>query len=143
MKRFAKTMVFLLAAVLCALLFFGCAQKEEPVRNFIIPDTSGEALPTAAVVAPTPTPAATPVATAQPVEFTETLKLEMENDEVKAMQQRLAQLGYMEVSDATGYFGTKTEAAVKAFQRNSGLEADGIAGTGTLAALMGADAVAA
>lgn len=50
---------------------------------------------------------------------------------VKQMQSRLSRLGYYNGS-ADGNFGQGTEAAVKAFQANNGLVADGVAGESTL-----------
>lgn len=52
--------------------------------------------------------------------------------EVKKIQQKLITWGYLSGS-ADGIYGAKTEAAVKRFQQNNGLTADGIAGPGTLA----------
>ncbi len=54
--------------------------------------------------------------------------------EVTQIQQRLQELGY-DPGAADGIYGTKTQNAVIAFQRDSGLAADGIAGKNTLAAL--------
>ncbi|MBS7262643.1 MAG: peptidoglycan-binding protein [Eubacteriales bacterium] len=53
-------------------------------------------------------------------------------DDVKLIQQRLEQLGYYTYGSITGYFGTVTEEAVKAFQKkNSGLIVTGMVGTRT------------
>ncbi len=52
--------------------------------------------------------------------------------EVKQIQQKLIQWGYM-TGTADGIYGSKTEAAVKRFQKNNGLTVDGIAGSATLA----------
>ncbi len=52
-------------------------------------------------------------------------------NEVKKIQQKLAQLGYYKGS-VDGIFGSQTLNAVKSFQRNVGLTADGIAGPATL-----------
>lgn len=60
---------------------------------------------------------------------------------VGLLQGRLAELGYMSAADVDGKFGTKTLAAVKAFQTQNRLTADGIVGAGTLAALGGVGAV--
>lgn len=65
-----------------------------------------------------------------------TLKLGMESTEVKSLQQRLIDLGYMKGS-ATGYYGDVTFAAVKAFQKAHGLSVDGVAGKATQQALYG------
>lgn len=62
------------------------------------------------------------------------LKKGMSGADVMALQIRLNALGY-ECETADGAFGKKTEAAVKAFQTDNGLKADGIAGPQTLEAL--------
>ena len=61
----------------------------------------------------------------------ETLELGSEGSDVKALQQKLKDLGYLSGS-ADGKFGVATEAAVIAFQKNNNLTADGKAGTATL-----------
>ena len=62
---------------------------------------------------------------------TETLELGSEGSEVKRLQQKLKDLGYLSGS-VDGKFGIVTEAAVIAFQKNNNLTADGKAGTATL-----------
>lgn len=52
--------------------------------------------------------------------------------DVKALQLRLSELGYMKEKYATGYFGDITREAVERFQTMAGLEADGIAGPATM-----------
>lgn len=52
-------------------------------------------------------------------------------NEVRLIQQRLIQWGYM-TGSVDGIYGAKTEAAVKRFQQNNGLTPDGIAGSATL-----------
>lgn len=56
---------------------------------------------------------------------------------VKQLQQNLIGLGYLEGS-ADGSYGAKTKAAVKEFQRDFGLSADGNAGEATQSALRSA-----
>lgn len=69
------------------------------------------------------------------------LKRGSKGADVKAMQELLIQLGYdLSRYGADSGFGMETEAALKAFQANEGLEADGKYGDLTHAALM--DAVA-
>ncbi|MDP4127716.1 MAG: peptidoglycan-binding protein, partial [Bacillota bacterium] len=51
--------------------------------------------------------------------------------EVKELQIKLAQLGYV-VGSADGKFGKKTESAVRNFQKDHGLRVDGLAGTQTI-----------
>ena len=50
------------------------------------------------------------------------------------MQELLKDLGYY-TAECTGHFGSKTEAAVKLFQADHGLTADGVVGSKTMAAL--------
>ena len=64
------------------------------------------------------------------------LKRGMKGDDVRRLQQRLMELGYaLHKYGADGEYGSETATAVKAFQLDRGLEADGIAGEATLAAL--------
>lgn len=71
----------------------------------------------------------------KPVEH-KTLRKGMEGDEVKALQQQLIALGYdLGKWGADGDFGSATENAVKAFQKDNGLAVDGIVGPSTLEAL--------
>ena len=55
-------------------------------------------------------------------------------NEVKQIQTRLKSWGYYK-GTVDGVYGSKTQAAVKSFQRANGLTADGIAGPKTLAAI--------
>lgn len=72
-----------------------------------------------------------------------TLKLDDENNNVKAMQQRLFDLGYITDKDnVTGYYGKVTQKAVKDFQKASGLKQSGTADNKTLTALFKSDAKA-
>lgn len=64
-----------------------------------------------------------------------------EGDTVKRVQELLIKYGYMKEGSATGYFGEVTEKAVKAFQRNNGLTADGDVGSKTMAKLTGGSAL--
>lgn len=63
-----------------------------------------------------------------------TLKLNSQGDKVSKLQRDLKQLGYY-YAEVTGNFGAKTEAAVKKFQKDKGLYADGVAGPKTLDAV--------
>ena len=55
-------------------------------------------------------------------------------DDVATLQERLLQLGY-DVGRADGVFGSQTERALRSFQRDYGLQVDGLCGPGTLRAL--------
>jgi N-acetylmuramoyl-L-alanine amidase len=54
-------------------------------------------------------------------------------DDVLALQQRLQALGF-DPGPADGWFGSRTETALRAFQRESGLPADGVCGPATFSA---------
>ncbi len=70
----------------------------------------------------------------------ETLERGSEGSEVRALQKRLKELGYLS-GTVDGSYGIATEAAVIAFQQRNGLTADGKAGTATLNRLYSGDAV--
>ncbi len=80
-----------------------------------------------------PKATATPRPTPTPVSYT-VLKLGSRNAEVKRLQERLIELGYLSGS-ADGDFGSKTKAAVSSFQKANGLSQDGIAGAKTQSTL--------
>lgn len=58
----------------------------------------------------------------------------MAGDDVYALQQRMLELGF-DTGRVDGYFGARTEAALRDVQRNLGLPADGTCGPATLTAL--------
>ena len=62
------------------------------------------------------------------------VKVGSQGSEVRAVQTRLKELGFFK-DKIDGIFGSKTRAAVIAFQKDRGLTPDGIAGKKTLAAL--------
>ncbi|WP_240377157.1 cell wall hydrolase [Bacillus piscicola] len=59
------------------------------------------------------------------------LQREDRGSTVVPLQQKLINMGYLH-TDATGYYGPMTEQAVKEFQRDFSLAADGISGANTL-----------
>lgn len=61
-------------------------------------------------------------------------KVGSRGDEVTRIQTKLQELG-LYTGNVDGIFGSNTQNAVKQFQRNNGLDADGIVGSKTLAAL--------
>lgn len=82
---------------------------------------------------------ATPAPTTPPATITTALmRLGDKNDSVKAMQQTLIHLGYL-TGTADGVFGTLTYRALKEFQKDNALYADGVAGSDTIAALNNAN----
>ena len=69
-----------------------------------------------------------------------TLRRGNKNKYVKEVQEKLIKLGYnLGICGADGDFGTATENAVKQFQRDHGLTADGVVGPKTYAALDAAE----
>lgn len=70
------------------------------------------------------------------------LKYEDENDNVKIMQQRLFDLGYVEdEGNITGYYGDVSKEAVNNFQKKNGIKATGTADNATLVKLFDESAV--
>jgi putative chitinase len=63
-----------------------------------------------------------------------TLKLNSSGPDVQALQQKLKDLGF-DPNGVDGHYGPGTSKAVMAFQQSKGLQADGMAGPATLAAL--------
>ncbi len=60
-------------------------------------------------------------------------KAGMDGDDIKRIQRRLYEMGYLAKSEyVTGHFGDVTEAAVKQMQQNNGLAADGKVGHDTM-----------
>jgi len=93
---------------------------------------------------PAALPSLTPSVTPTP-SFTRDLYLTnppMQGDDVLKLQQRLLELGYTEVGAPDGIFGKMTDAAVRRFQQNNGLEVDGYVGPKTWKKLFSAEAVA-
>ncbi len=86
------------------------------------------------------TPTTAPNATVAPATGTNngTLVYGSTGEEVRAMQKRLKELGYLKSAD--GIFGDRTLTAVKQFQRAAGLTVDGVAGKNTLSRLNRSDA---
>lgn len=67
---------------------------------------------------------------------TRLLKFGLRGEDVRALQEDLIALGYLNC-EATGYYGELTTEAVKALQKKYGLSVDGIAGSKTLALTAG------
>ena len=61
-------------------------------------------------------------------------KMGSRGDEVRRIQQKLKSMGYY-TGSVDGIYGTQTQSAVKKFQQDNGLDADGIAGSKTLSYL--------
>ncbi len=83
---------------------------------------------------PSPTPAPTPGPTITPNKGYRILRRGDKGDEVRRMQERLRDLGYLD-GNVDGNFGPQTYSAVLTFQRANGLTRDGDAGPATLTIL--------
>jgi len=82
----------------------------------------------------TPTPTTTP--TEPPVTNRPTLRIGDRGEDVRVLQQALADQGFLS-GNVGGIFGNGTMRAVKSFQMSVGLTADGVVGPGTWTALLG------
>ncbi|MCL1964998.1 MAG: peptidoglycan-binding protein [Firmicutes bacterium] len=102
-------------------------------------------MPTIAIItaSPTPFPAWTyspPTATPKPTDDG-TLRKGSTGTAVRQLQQRLKDLGYY-TGSVDGDFGAGTESALRAFQKQNGLTADGVVGQRTLTTLNSSNAKA-
>lgn len=70
----------------------------------------------------------------------EYISIGVKHSVIKDIQQRLMDLGFMDMDEPTDYYGTGTEAAVKKFQRQHELEQDGVVGPDTLEMIFADDA---
>lgn len=97
------------------------------------PSRSATPTPEPSVAPPTPEPTTQPEPAA-PAEPRATLRPGDRGDDVRAMQQRLADLGYW-LGSPDGTWGHLTTQAVYALQKAAGLQRDGVAGPATRTAL--------
>lgn len=119
--------ILLGALVAVALLLPGTLESGrvlERERNATPTPTAEIASMLAVTIDPNNTPSPTPVL----------LKTGTEGDEVRRLQQRLKDLQYYN-GEVDGQYGQATAEAVRVFQAQHGLEADGLAGQNTLSAL--------
>lgn len=104
-------------------------------ENADMQPTSGTEVPAEPTPEPTPTPTPEPTPTPDP-----TLQQGMESAEVTTLQQRLMDLGYLQIDEPTQLYGPATRTAVEFFQRQLGIQQDGICGPETLALIYSEDA---
>lgn len=115
------------------------SEKALPKTGTIRPDVTPAPTPIPASM-PTPTPAPTaggtvgaqvsPTPAPAELKYTKRLQKGSKGDKVKLLQEELAMLGYY-TDPVSGKYDDNTKAAVKAFQKNNGLTADGITGEET------------
>jgi len=122
------------AAIAIPLALTLSANKADPA----VAETTPVPTPSAIVIV---TPSPTPVPTTPPEESKDiTLQYGDQSPEVTTLQNRLMDLGYLDLDEPTDYFGPATKSALKLFQRQADLEQDGVAGYETQAKLYAADA---
>lgn len=124
---------WLIAILILTVFFVPSGAKIRKIEKVDYGASSRTPEPTA-VPTPTPEPTPTPKPTAIPTPGTYEMLRKKDAgtrpDEVKRMQERLRELGYLN-AEPDGFFGSDTFNALVAFQRNNGLEGDGIAGQET------------
>jgi len=116
---FSVLIIALLLLVLLIVGFTRCAATQAGLQETPVPE-----MPTETAV---PVPAETPVVQVTPVP----LQRGDQKAEVTVLQERLMDLGYLDIDEPTNYFGSATQYAVKLFQRQHDLEQDGVVGTAT------------
>lgn len=139
---------------LLGVLFYLFSDQGNPKNPQPTPEPTFASVIEARDTLPTPTPTPSPIPTANPVptatlgptplpvpETFTTLRKSDQGEAVVALQRKLIELGYMAAGSNDGDYGSGTEAAVKEFQKNNGLKADGIAGSATQTKLYSADAI--
>lgn len=89
---------------------------------------------------PTPTPTPVPTINIAPNPEYKTLQVGDRGDEVRALQEKLAEYGYLK-GEVDGAYGNQTRQAVERFQYQHGLSVDGIAGRHTLTVLFESDEI--
>ena len=115
----------------------GKAAAQGEITNFLLPEDAVNIAaamtptPEATYAAPTPEPTPTPVSMGKGAT----------GAQVKAVQERLMELGYMDYDEPTEKYGSVTKEAVEVFQRRHGLTVDGYIGEETYDRLMRADAL--
>ncbi len=131
------------AAVLLVVLLPGGVPAMSPENSIALADAGDNVLPLSVDTEPTATPAPTPDPTPTPTPTPTpdpTLQKGDENERVQKLQERLIDLGYLDVDETTQLFGPATKYAVELFQRQHGLDQDGIAGPETLLKIYADDA---
>lgn len=157
-QRFTDAFVKALASVIrgwrrttprTRIFIFGGAGAVIAALVLVLVFTHSPAHAQEAIAEATPAPTATPVVTPPPTiipttppeeSVDVTLKFGDQNENVTVLQSRLMDLGYLDIDDPTDYFGPATEHALKLFQRQHGLDQDGVAGYETQMQLFGDNA---
>jgi peptidoglycan hydrolase-like protein with peptidoglycan-binding domain len=137
--NFMKILLIYMAATLSLAVQNTSAPVETPVPTPAptaeVQTRTGETVPAGIVeaVTPTPVPTATPAPVPQitPNKKYHNLAKGDKGADVRALQERLIELGYLPAGAADGAYGNQTVRAVRNFQAYNGLTRDGIAGRAT------------
>lgn len=130
---FLKTLLAYMALMSTLAVQEGPAPQAVPTPTPLPPSVTATPVPYQTEVptaTPGPTPGAVPVLT--PSAKYSTLQFNDRGNAVRKLQNRLIELGYLPEGSADGQYGYQTYNAVRDFQRNNDLKADGVAGPQTL-----------
>ncbi len=128
-----------IAGVVLAIVLPGRASADSVIKNEELLAAAQAEVVLTPEPSPSPSPSPTPIPTPTPTPDP-TLQQGDENEAVQQLQERLMELGYMSLDQSTQLFGPITKYSVMLFQRQQGLQQDGIAGPETLDAVYSADA---
>ena len=140
--RLNKRTRYILLGGVCLLLAVVIVVVSLPHNTAALsPQNTGDALAAAGDIIPTQTPVPTPTPPPAPTPTPDpTLQRGDENERVLELQNRLMALNYLDIDEATQLYGPATQHAVAVFQRQHGLQQDGIAGPDTLLKIFADDA---
>ena len=131
---FGGAAIIIAAAVVSVVLLSGTSTQAEQASVAAVPEP-------ATAETPTPSPSPTPLPTTPPEPTVDlTLQRGDENERVMELQNRLMDLGYLDLEESTQLYGPATQNAVCLFQRQHDLQQDGIAGLETLQRIYADDA---
>ena len=140
---FLKTLMLYMSLTFAASVQSTTPPQETPVPTFTpvpaivdkAPETDAAAeastAPEATIAAPAANAAETLLPTITPNKGYKNLQLNSRGADVKKLQERLIELGYLPAGSADSVYGRQTYNAVKDFQKANGLGADGVAGDAT------------
>ncbi len=126
---FLKTLLTYVAITVALSVQEGPLPEDVPTPTPLPPNVTATLEPNTTAT-PTLAPTATPVPepTITPNLSYKTVQWKDRGTNVKKVQKRLIELGYLAEGEDDGAFGAKTASAVRRFQRANGLNVDGVAG---------------
>lgn len=130
---FLKTLLAYMTLMTALSVQEGPLPAAVPTPTVVPPHVTATLVPfqtEAPTATPSPTPAPVPLLT--PSSRYEVLQYSDRGSDVRKLQNKLIELGYMPAGSADGAYGYQTYNAVRDFQKANGLEADGVAGPATL-----------